>query len=126
MERVDLAYEYGVDRQRAWRDDSSQSAFLTVVSFGRLANGRWYAQRRGWAADGDDRRLGACVFGADAKGKTLALRLAYSWMREGQWWPRPAAFDAGVPADGLPWVRRGGEWVLDRYRPASGAVGGGP
>ncbi len=76
MDRVDLTHEFGVDRQRAWRDRP------TAASNMRL----------------------------------LALRLAYRWMREagGRWWPTPAAYDnREEPVDGLPWVRRGGEWHLE-------------
>lgn len=108
MDRVDLTHEYGVDRQRAWRDRATAASNLQRVTFGRLADGRWFADRR--------ERGGAYVFTADDQGETLALRLAYRWMREagGRWWAAPAAYDnRGEPVDGLPWVRRGGEWHLE-------------
>lgn len=108
MERVDLTHEYGVDARRAWRDRATAASNARRVTFGRLADGRWFASRSG--------EPGAYVFGADDQGETLALRLAYRWMRDagGRWWPTPAAYDGRAePVDGLPWVRRGGEWHLE-------------
>ena len=109
MERVDLTHQYGVDRQRQWRDRATTAPNVRVVTFGRLQDGRWFAHLSG---EPD----GAHVFGADERGRDLALRLAYRWIRKagGRWWPTPAAYDnRGEPVDGLPWVRRGGEWFLD-------------
>jgi hypothetical protein len=101
--------ESGVDRQRAWRNAATASSRVVRIVYGRLGDGRWWAER-------NDDKGGAFVFGADEQGATLALRLAYRWMRDsGQvWHATPAGFDAqGRPLDGLPWVRRGGEWHLE-------------
>lgn len=115
MERVDLARQYGTDRQRRWRRGGAQTWSTTSVTYGRLADCRWFAERCGQGADPDDKALGACVFDAGALGEQLALRLAYSWMRDGDWRPEPAALDSdGRPVDGLPWVRRGGAWFLEQ------------
>jgi hypothetical protein len=108
MDRIDLTHEFGVDRQRAWRDRPTAASNLQRVVFGRLADGRWFA-------DAGDRE-GAYVFNADERGEQLALRLAYRWMRESgrRWFATPAAYDnRSEPVDGLPWVRRGGEWFLE-------------
>lgn len=116
VERVDLVHAYGVDPQRRWRSAATGASNLTHVSFGRLSDGRWYAHRTGRGASVEDVQQGACVFAATELGQTLALRLAYRWMREagGRWWATPAAYDGrGEPTDGLPWVRRGGEWFLE-------------
>jgi hypothetical protein len=114
VDRVELVYETGVDRQRRWRNAGTQSAHLSQVEFGRLADGRWYAWPTGrWA--GLDIHAGAYVFAATERGRDLALRLAYRWMRDagGTWWPTPAAFDSHHrPVDGLPWKALGGEWYL--------------
>ena len=113
MDRVDLTHEYGVDRQRKWASGSPAHWQYTAVVFGRLVDGRWFAERHGRQADVDDRQQGACVFGGDEQGERLALRLAYSWMREGDWSPMPASFDElGHPTDGLPWIRIGQRWRL--------------
>lgn len=115
MERVELQHRHGTDRQRCWRQGGAQTFWTTTVVYGRLGDGRWFADRSGYEADIDDRQQGACVFGADDQAAQLALRLAYSWMRAGEWRPQPAGFDAhGRPVDGLPWVRRGSDWMLDR------------
>lgn len=106
MDRVQLGLEHGVQRQRKWRDRGSQASGLITVTFGRLADGRWWAA---WSRDHD----GAYVFAE----RERALRLAYRWMRDSgrRWWPMPAAFGPDQrPVDGLPWVRRGGEWFLER------------
>lgn len=116
MERVDLIRAHGKHPQRRWRNGRTAGSNVTVVTFGRLRDGRWFAERHGRDADADDKQLGACVYAADELGRTLALRLAYRWMRDlgGQWTASPAAFDArGKAVDGLPWVRRGGEWALE-------------
>lgn len=116
MDRVELAYEYGRHAERRWRDHGSQSPYLVLVTFGRLGDGRWYADLTGYRT-AEVHGRGAHVFGADGQGRVLALRLAYRWMRDagGRWWPTPASFDdRGDPADGLPWVARGGEWLLER------------
>lgn len=108
MERVDLTHEYGIDRQRAWRDRATAASNAQRVTFGRLADGRWFADCRD--------RDGAYVFGTDEQARELALRLAYRWMEESdrRWSATPAAYDArGEPTDGLPWVRRGGEWHVE-------------
>lgn len=113
MERVDLTWEYGTERQRKWGFGSPGGWEYSAVSFGRLADGRWFAQRYGRQADVDDRQQGGCVFGTDEQAEQLALRLAYSWMSEGDWWAMPASFDGfGRPDDGLPWVRIGQRWKL--------------
>lgn len=117
MERVDLAHEFGVDRQRAWRSAASGMSYVVQVGFGRLADGRWYAEMHGHRGRFEDGGRGAHVFTATDLGKTLALRLAYRWMRDagGTWTPTPAAFDnLGRPADGLPWVASGSEWILPK------------
>jgi hypothetical protein len=115
VERVDLRWQHGTDRHRRWRRGGSQSWATTSITFGRLADGRWFAYRSGHGADRDDRQQGACVFGVDEQARTLALRLAYSWMREGEWRPVPASFGPDArPSDGLRWVRRGADWFLDR------------
>lgn len=108
MERIDLTHTYGVDRQRCWRNGATAAPHTVRVTVGQLGDGRWFADLSG---EPD----GACVFGADDRGEQLALRLAYRWMRDagGEWLPTPAAYDARAePVDGLPWVRRGGEWHL--------------
>jgi hypothetical protein len=111
VDRIDLMREYGVDAQRRWRNKGTAAANMTFVTFGKLADGRWYANR-------SDDKAGAYVFSADELGHTLALRLAYRWMRNegGRWWATPASYGPGgtEPADGLPWVRRGGEWHLEQ------------
>ncbi|SNY29121.1 hypothetical protein [Paractinoplanes atraurantiacus] len=113
MERVDLAHVHGTDRQRHWVRGGAQTWDRTSVTFGKLADGRWFAVRLGHGAHGD---TDAYVYGADDQGHLLALRLAYSWMREGEWRPEPAAYGSdGQPIDdGLPWVKRGGSWFLDK------------
>jgi hypothetical protein len=114
MDRVDLVWQFGTDRQRRWRQGGISEWNTTSVQFGRLADGRWFADRSGYLADTEDRQKGACVFSADERGRTLALRLAYRWMSEGEWRPQPASFDgSGQPTDGLPWRRSGGQWFLD-------------
>lgn len=107
MDRVVLTHEYGVDRQRAWRDRATAASNCRRVVFGRLGDGRWFADQR--------EAGGAYVFGADQQGHDLALRLAYRWMGEfgRHWFATPAAYRDGEPADDLPWVRRGGEWFLE-------------
>jgi hypothetical protein len=115
MDRVDLTGQFGTDRQRCWRSGWAEGPFVTTVTFGKLADGRWFADRRGREGDSDDHRFGACVYAATDLGRTLALRMAYRWMRTSSscWKAEPATFDTERrPADGLPWVRRGGEWVL--------------
>jgi hypothetical protein len=87
-----------------------------LVSFGRLADGRWYAELAGSRNQFEDADQGAHVFAATEGGRTLALRLAYRWMRDagGTWRPTPAAYNSrGEPVDGLPWVSRGSEWFLE-------------
>lgn len=110
MDRVDLTHAYGAEPQRCWRSGGTAAPNMVRVSFGRLSDGRWWANR-------SDDTGGAYVYDADQLGQTLALRLAYRWMREagGRWWPTPASYGPGgrEPADGLPWVRRGGEWHLE-------------
>ncbi len=114
MDRLDLTRQHGVDRQRRWRHGGAQTYATTSVTFGRLAYGRWFAERTGRDADNDDRQQGACVFGADDQARELALRLAYSWMRQGEWRAQPAAVGPdGKPLDNLPWVRRGSDWMLE-------------
>jgi hypothetical protein len=108
VDRVDLTWQFGIDRRRRWRNSASQSWGLTYVSFGRLADGRWYAAR---SRDPD----GAYVFADDGQGEELALRTAKRLMADagGSWIATPAAFDhRGNPTDGLPWVASGGEWTL--------------
>jgi hypothetical protein len=117
MERIDLAHQFGVDRQRRWRNAGSGMSWVVEVAFGRLADGRWYAVLTGSRHQIEDDAQGAHVFAANELGKTLAVQLAYRWMRQagGNWLPTPAAYDnRGRPADGLPWVARGGEWHLER------------
>ena len=111
MDRVDLAQVHGTDRQRKWRR-GGQTWRSASVTFGRLADGRWFAARTGPDASGDE---DAYVYDDTGQGRTLALRLAYRWLRDGGWHPVPATLGPdGQPVDGLPWVRRGGEWVLDK------------
>lgn len=111
MERVDLVWENGVDRQRRWVSGATQGWNHASVTFGRLADGRWFAHRTSPQARGDHL---AYVFGAGEQDEQLALRLAYRWMSEGEWRPWPAAFGPdGQPLDGLPWMRRGSDWILN-------------
>jgi hypothetical protein len=108
MDRVDLTHEYGVERQRAWRDRATAASNIQRITFGRLDDGRWFCDRH--------ERDGAYVFAPDQQGHDLALRLAYRWMQESgrHWFATPAAYDnRSEPVDGLPWVRRGGEWFLE-------------
>jgi hypothetical protein len=108
VERVDLTWQHGVDRQRRWRNGATAHWQYESVTFGRLGDGRWFTSHTN---DPD----GAYAFDADERGKELALRLAYRIMGEsgGRWMPTPAAYDsAGRPTDGLPWVKAGGEWIL--------------
>ena len=110
VDRVDLTRVYGTERQRRWRQGSAQEWDASTVTFGRLADGRWFAERTGAQAPGDG---DAFVFSADDQGRELALRLAYGWMRGGSYEPIPAAYGAdGKPMDGLPWVRVGSGWQL--------------
>lgn len=111
MDLVNLTHVHGVDRQRCWRNGPSQSYAARTVTFGRLADGRWWADMRGYGIHGDQ----AYVYGSSDRDRERALRLAYRWMREtgGQWLPTPAAFGPdGRPTDRLPWVKRGGEWFF--------------
>ena len=111
VERIDLAHVHGTDRQRKWVS-GGQTWRASSVVFGQLGDGRWFAEHTGHGARGDE---DAYVFSADNKGRTLALRLAYRWLAAGDWRPVPAAMGPdGKPVDGLPWVRRGGTWYLDR------------
>lgn len=122
MDRVHLHRVFGTDRQRRWRQGAVAAFDTTEVTFGRLSDGRWFADRAGYEADADDRQQGACVFGTDEQGRQLALRWAYSWMRGGDWRPQPARFDgSGRPADGLPWLRTGQDWYL-KAQPSSDAA----
>lgn len=106
MERVDLAHQDGVDRRRRWLTGKAYWQERRVT-FGRLADGRWFAE------DSKDPG-GAFVFDGDA-GERLALRYAYRLMEASgaSWRPIPAAYDGrGNPADGLPWVASGHSWKL--------------
>jgi hypothetical protein len=87
VERVDLVRTYGRTRVRAWRNGWVQSPRVTVVTVGRLADGRWYAERHGRAANRRDLREGACVYGSDDRGRRLAEGTARRWMRTvgGEW-----------------------------------------
>lgn len=87
MERIDLTYEHGVDRLLSWNNGWIWGPFVTVVTVGRLADGRWFAQRYGRAATRRDLREGACVYTADARGEHLARATARRWMRTvgGKW-----------------------------------------
>lgn len=114
MERVDLVHEFGKLPLRRWAHGGQQSYRSTTVSIGRLADGRWYAERHGSQADVDDRQQGACVFADDDRGEVLAGRLAERWMDGDGWRPVPAQFGPDAkPSDGLAWVRRGADWFLD-------------
>lgn len=109
MERVQLHLVHGTDPQRRWRNAATGASQLVHVTFGRLADGRWYADRTREPG-------GAYVFDNSQNGEALARQLAYRWMSEagGRWWATPAAYDSRAePVDGLPWVRRGGEWYLE-------------
>lgn len=87
MERIDLTYEYGRRCEQSWANGWVQSPFLTVVSVGQLADGRWYAERSGRAASRRDKREGACVYGTGDAGRHFAMATARRWMRTvgGEW-----------------------------------------
>ena len=82
MERVDLTREHGKDRVASWRHGWEHGPFVTVVSVGTLADGRWYAERHGRGANRWDLREGACVY-AGAVAERLARATATRWMRSG-------------------------------------------
>jgi hypothetical protein len=111
VDRVDLTRQHGVDRQRRWALAGAAYWQETYVVFGRLGDGRWFAERTGYLTAQQDGTAGAWVFDAGDRGRTLALQLAYRWMSGGRRWdPQPATVP---PTDGLPWRRTGGRWVLD-------------
>jgi hypothetical protein len=112
VDRVQLHHEFGLDRRRRWRNGATASSQVVFVSVGRLADGRWWTHR---TRDAD----GAYVFGPGERGEQLALRTAQRMMDDGKsWLPTVAVYGPdGEPADGLPWVRRGGEWFLDNKAP---------
>jgi hypothetical protein len=118
VERIELTYEYGVQRRRKWRNAVSGSAFLIQVTVGQLRDGRWFAQCAGYGVAARYDGEAAYVFDNRRYGERLAVQLAYRWMRElgGGWEPAPARYspDGSRPDDGLPWRRSGGGWVLDR------------
>lgn len=84
---MDLTWQYGKTRVASWRHGWRDGPFTTVVSVGRLADGRWYAQRHGRAATRRDKREGACVYAATDRGRRLAEDTARRWMRTigGEW-----------------------------------------
>jgi hypothetical protein len=81
VERVDLTYEHGVSRLLRWDNGWIWGPFVTVVTVGRLADGRWFAQRYGRGANRRDLREGACVYAGDRRGEFLAMATARRWMR---------------------------------------------
>jgi hypothetical protein len=62
VERVDLTREHGKDRRAEWRHGWEHGPFVTVISIGLLADGRWFAERHGRGASRRDLREGACVY----------------------------------------------------------------
>lgn len=113
-----LTHQDGVTYLRKWHHGWLHGPNVTCIVHGCLADGRWFAERYGRLADADDRQYGACVYGAGEQDRILALRLCERWMRDGEWKPTPAAYDADQqPADGLPWRLRGRNWVLDETTP---------
>jgi hypothetical protein len=81
VERIDLTREHGKHRLARWTHGWSAGPFVTVVTVGRLADGRWYAERHGRGANPRDLRDGGCVYAADDRGRRLALDTAARWMR---------------------------------------------
>lgn len=115
MERIDLSQVPGRRAHRRWHTGWIDGPFVTVVTVGRLPDGRWYAERYGRGASRRDVREGACVYADGEHGRHLAMATARRWMRAvgGDWTPVPAGYDAQQrPIDGLPWERHGRGWVL--------------
>lgn len=84
---MDLTWEHGKVLLRSWRHGWVQSPFVTVVTVGRLTDGRWFAERHGRGAGRRDKREGACVYGVGDRGRRLALDTARRWRRTvgGEW-----------------------------------------
>lgn len=84
---MDLLDQYGGEVVQTWRTGWVQGPFTTAVSVGRLADGRWYAERSGRAMSRRDKREGACVYGPAERGEHLARATARRWMRTvgGEW-----------------------------------------
>jgi hypothetical protein len=87
VERIDLMRQVGGEVVQTWRTGWVQSPFTTAIRVGRLADGRWYAQRAGRAMSLRDKRQGACVYGQGDRGELLARATARRWMRTvgGEW-----------------------------------------
>jgi hypothetical protein len=91
---------------RAWRSNGAGHWQYRKVSYGTCSRG-WFVHRIGQAWSGawlvpDER---------------AACELIEKWMHGAEnqdrtWIPTPAAYDAfEQPADGLPWLRSGGQWL---------------
>jgi hypothetical protein len=103
-ERVDLAREFGKDRQRRWRAGTLNGHDEVFVEVGQLADGRHYAHQTGKGK--------AWVFHTEREACDLADR----WLTDGRTWrPVPASFDAdGRPADGGEWYALGQTWIAGK------------
>lgn len=84
---MDLVWVSGRTNVARWRRGWDQGWDATSVTIGRLADGRWFAQRSGYYASMRDKREGACVYGPDGRGEHLARATARRWMRTlaGDW-----------------------------------------
>lgn len=83
---MDLVWVSGRTDVARWRHGWDQGWDATSVTIGRLADGRWFAQRSGYYASMRDKREGACVY-AGRHAEHYARGTAQRWMRTlgGEW-----------------------------------------
>lgn len=108
VERVHLHLEHGKVRLRRWRTETAYGPETQTIEYGRLSDERFYS-------DSTRDPGGAHVYPATDQGEAAALRHTHRRMRESgqRFVPIPARFDEhDQPADGLPWIKCGSEWVL--------------
>lgn len=109
-EPVQLWEHHDVVRVQRWHHNPGDPHQQRWVAVGRLADGRWYADRYG---DGPAQGL---AFGGD-RSEVRARETAEAWMAEvGPWVEVPAAYDsAGRPATPGPWAKVAGGWRRDEH-----------
>lgn len=84
---MDLTWQFGVERLCRWTTGDPYGPFATTITFGRLADGRWFVHCAGRKARRRDKQEGACVYSATDRGRRLALDTARRWRRTigGEW-----------------------------------------
>ncbi len=108
VDRVQLHHEFGTRPLKRWCTESAYGPFSEHVTFGRLADGRWFCHVT-------RQPQGAWVYPATDDGERQALEHCERWMAESEqrFVPTPAVYDGfGQPADGRQWVKQGSNWVL--------------